>query len=120
MAHLKEIKPLLQSRLAFLQQCAHISLTEKSLDFATLLLGLNKGMDLMEGSESDSKYQLPSLRSRSKILCKQPNILQHTRRQFCACIGLEMNNDDGVEQFMSLLYQPGIVIFVLFHRLGQH
>jgi hypothetical protein len=60
-AHLKEIKPLLQSRLAFLQQCAHLSLTEKPLDFTTLLVGLNKGMDFMEGSESDSRYQLSSL-----------------------------------------------------------
>jgi hypothetical protein len=51
MAHLKEIKPLLQSCPAFLQQCAHLTLTEKSLEFATLLLGLNKGMDLMEGSK---------------------------------------------------------------------
>jgi hypothetical protein len=48
MAHLKKIKPSLQSCLAFLEQCTHLALTEKVLDFATLLLGLNKGMDLME------------------------------------------------------------------------
>jgi hypothetical protein len=51
MTHLEKIKPLLQSRLAFLQQTAHLTMAEKALDFATLLLGLNKGVDLMEGPE---------------------------------------------------------------------
>jgi hypothetical protein len=51
MTHLEKIKPLLQPCLAFLQQTAHLAQTEKALDFATLLLGLNKVMDLMEGPE---------------------------------------------------------------------
>jgi hypothetical protein len=51
MTHLEKIKPLLQSCLACLQQTAHLTMAEKALDCATLLLGLNKGMDLMEGPE---------------------------------------------------------------------
>jgi hypothetical protein len=50
--HLKKINPLLQSCLAFLEQYAHLALLEKPLDFACVLLGLNKGMDFMEGSKS--------------------------------------------------------------------
>jgi hypothetical protein len=42
---------LLQSCLAFLEQCAHFALTEKALDFAAILLGFNKCMNFMKGSD---------------------------------------------------------------------
>jgi hypothetical protein len=50
-AHLKEIKPLLHSKLAILEQSAHFTVTEKTPDFAVDLLGFHKCMDLLEGPE---------------------------------------------------------------------
>jgi hypothetical protein len=50
-AHLKKIKCLLQSFPAILEQCAHFSLAEKPLHFTATLLCLDKGMDLVKGSE---------------------------------------------------------------------
>jgi hypothetical protein len=47
--HLETVKPSLQSSFALLEQCAHFTLTEKFLDLASLLLSLNKGMDLVKG-----------------------------------------------------------------------
>jgi hypothetical protein len=57
MTHLKEIKSLLQSCLALLEQRAHLALTEKSLDFATLLLSFNKCMYFVEGPNSGGQDQ---------------------------------------------------------------
>jgi hypothetical protein len=49
MTYLKNHKSLLQSCLAFLEQCAHFTLMEKALDFVAILLGFNKCMNFMEG-----------------------------------------------------------------------
>jgi uncharacterized membrane protein len=46
--YLKEINCMLQSCIAISEQGAHFSLTENFLDFASFLLGFNKGMYLVE------------------------------------------------------------------------
>jgi hypothetical protein len=51
MTCLEKIKPLLQSCLAFLEQCAHLALTEKLFELTALLFSLKKGMNLVEGPE---------------------------------------------------------------------
>jgi hypothetical protein len=61
MAHLKYIISLLQSCLAFLEQCAHLTLTEKALDFAAILLGFNKCMNFMKGPNSRGQFVKQSL-----------------------------------------------------------
>jgi hypothetical protein len=61
MAHLEYITSSLQSRLAFLEQCAHFALTEKALDFAAILLGFNKSMDFMKGPNSGGQLVRQSL-----------------------------------------------------------
>jgi hypothetical protein len=38
---------LLQSHFAFIEQSAHLTLTEKDLDFAANLLGFDKGMNFV-------------------------------------------------------------------------
>lgn len=60
MAHLKKIKPFLQSFLALFEQIAHLALAEKLLDFASLLLGFNKGIDFMEGPKGSDKFRFSS------------------------------------------------------------
>jgi hypothetical protein len=47
---MEKIKSLLQSCLAILEQGTHFALAEESPDFAVVLLGLNKGMNLLECS----------------------------------------------------------------------
>jgi hypothetical protein len=58
MAHLKNLKSLLQSCLAILEQCAHFALTEKFLDPATILLSFNKCVDFVESPDNSSPYQV--------------------------------------------------------------
>jgi hypothetical protein len=58
--HLEKIKPLLQCDLAFLEQCAHLALTQKLLDLAAFLLSLEKGMNLVEGPNNSGQYCLIS------------------------------------------------------------
>jgi hypothetical protein len=47
---------MLQSCLAFLEQCAHFTLTEKILDFAAILLGFNKCMNFLKGPNSGGQF----------------------------------------------------------------
>jgi hypothetical protein len=49
--HLKEIDCILQSSIAIREQGADFPLTEEFLKFASILLGFNKGVYLVEGSE---------------------------------------------------------------------
>jgi hypothetical protein len=57
MPHLKNLKSLLQSCLAILEECAHLALTEKLLDLAAILLSFNKCVDFVESPDSSSQYQ---------------------------------------------------------------
>jgi hypothetical protein len=41
---------LLQSQFTFLEQSTHFALAEEPFDLASILLRLNKGVDLVEGS----------------------------------------------------------------------
>jgi hypothetical protein len=66
MAYLKNHKSLLQSCLAFLEQCAHFTLMEKSLDFVAILLGFNKCMNFMKGPNSGGQLVKQSLLSQGK------------------------------------------------------
>jgi hypothetical protein len=50
-SHLKKISCLLQSCIAVCEQGTHFSVVEKFLDFVSFLLGLNKGMYLVENPE---------------------------------------------------------------------
>jgi hypothetical protein len=50
-AHPEKLKSFLQSCFALLQQFAHVTLTEKFFDFASILLGLNESMYLVQCSE---------------------------------------------------------------------
>jgi hypothetical protein len=45
--HLEKMNCIFQSCIAISEQGANFTLTEKSLDFAALLLGFNKGMYFM-------------------------------------------------------------------------
>jgi hypothetical protein len=58
MPYLKNHKTLLQSCLAILEQCAHFTLTEKFLEFATILLGFNKCMNFMKGPDSSGQPEV--------------------------------------------------------------
>jgi hypothetical protein len=51
----------LQSCLAFLEQSAHFTLTEKTLDFAAILLGFNKFMNFMKGPNNSAQLVKQSL-----------------------------------------------------------
>jgi hypothetical protein len=46
--YLKEIKGMLQSCIAVVEQGVYFPLTEEFLDFASFLLGFNEGMYLAE------------------------------------------------------------------------
>jgi hypothetical protein len=52
--HLKNLKSLLQSCLAILEQCTHLALMEKSLELAAILLSFNKCVDFVEGPDNKS------------------------------------------------------------------
>jgi hypothetical protein len=62
MCHLKNRKSLLQPCLAILEQCAHLTLTKKVLDFAPILLGFNKCMDFMKGPNSSGQAEVVATR----------------------------------------------------------
>jgi hypothetical protein len=49
---------LLQSCLATLEQCAHLSLMQKILELAAILLSFNKCVDFLEGPEKSGQYQM--------------------------------------------------------------
>jgi hypothetical protein len=49
--HLEEINCILQSCIAVIEQPSDFALTENFHDFASLLLGFNKGMYLVECPE---------------------------------------------------------------------
>jgi hypothetical protein len=59
--NLKEILCMLQSRTAVSEQGTDVPLTEKIPDFASMLLGLNKGMYLVDSSGGRWSVQLQSL-----------------------------------------------------------
>jgi hypothetical protein len=56
-AHLKKVNCILQSQIAISEQGADFPLTEKSLDFASTLLGFKKGMYLVEGPKQQWSVQ---------------------------------------------------------------
>jgi hypothetical protein len=56
--HLKKIKGLLQSCLAILEQCAHFTLMEKAPYFVFVLLGLNKGVYLVQCPKWSDQSQI--------------------------------------------------------------
>jgi hypothetical protein len=79
MTHLKNLKSLLQSCLAILEQCAHLTLMEKILEFVAILLSFNKCVDFVEGPDSSGQYQGESFFSNSSnILCEFSNMFQYT------------------------------------------
>jgi hypothetical protein len=61
MACLKNHKTLLQPCLAFLEQYAHFTLTEKALDFTAILLGFNKCINFMKGPNCSGQLVKQSL-----------------------------------------------------------
>jgi hypothetical protein len=102
-AYLEKFKSLLQFCLAIPEQSIHFALTEKPLDFAAALLGLNKSMDLMEGPkfmwllcQRDS--------TKANILAESSNMVQNIHRQLSTCIRLHVGNNDCIEQVVSFLH----------------
>jgi hypothetical protein len=57
MAHLENLKSMLQSSPAILKQCAHFALTEEGLDFVAILLGFNKCINFMKGPNWSGKVE---------------------------------------------------------------
>jgi hypothetical protein len=87
MPHLKNLKSLLQSCLAILEECAHLALMEKLFDLAAILLSSNKRVDFMKSPDSSSQYQTESFFPKSNnILCEFPNLSQQTWWQFSSHI----------------------------------
>jgi hypothetical protein len=64
MTCLKNLKSLLQSGLAILEQCTHLALMKEILECATLLLSFKKGVDFVEGPDNscqdDGRFSFPS------------------------------------------------------------
>jgi hypothetical protein len=58
MPHPKGLKSLLQSCLAILEQCTNLTLVEKILEHAALLLSFNKCVDFVEGPDNSDQYQM--------------------------------------------------------------
>ena len=48
--HLELLGSLLQSYLTIIKECGHLTLAKEVLDLVSLLLCLNKGMNLVKGS----------------------------------------------------------------------
>ena len=71
-ADLEKSKPLLQSCLAPLEQCAHLALMEKLFHFTALLLGLDKGMDFVEGPDPSGQYQILSFTGQAEYSVNFP------------------------------------------------
>jgi hypothetical protein len=106
---------MLQSYFAVMEQCAHLPSMKKSFDCAAVLLGINKGMYLVEGSEVWWSVHPQSLQV--QVLSESSDMLQHKWWQICPSIRLDIRNNDCIEQSMSLLHQVCTVTLVLFNGL---
>jgi hypothetical protein len=103
MAHLKNLKSLLQSGLAILEQCVHLALTEKIPELAAILLSFNKCVDFVEGPYNSCQYQAEFFSSKtSNILCELSNVSQHTWWQFRSSVGIDVNHQNCIQQLVSL------------------
>jgi hypothetical protein len=104
MPHLKNLKSLLQSCLAILEQCAHLALAEKLLDLAAILLGFHKCVDFLQGPDRSGQYQGEFFVSKSSnILPEFSNMLQYTWWQFPTHIRGDVNHQNCIQQLISLL-----------------
>jgi hypothetical protein len=66
---------LCQSIFAILQQCAHLSLVEEPLDSAATLLGLNIGMDFVEGARGGYQYQIRAFHKNITLQIRQRGVI---------------------------------------------
>jgi hypothetical protein len=112
----EEIKSLCQSIPTILEQCAHLSMAEKLLDFVATLLSLNKCMHFVEGPKGQSSVCNVSLFT-WKVLYEYSDIFQCNWWQHTTSIRFDVENDNCIEQFTCLLHQLNTGFLVLLSSL---